>query len=213
MAYSPSTIVDPTHISPSIVNNGYAQANVPPYPQQNLPTAPNQSQPVPTIHTEILTTVTSKLKVFCIISGVIYILWCVALAGIEIYITVETHWTLYRNVWTTCLIITAGIFLLTVPCHLHYSMMVLVRAHAIALFFSLLGLILTTVNLVTSTKCKVRSYSYKYICDQELITILKWCNMGIYVAISVQSIINIIVCAHIRKKTLSKAADANIYIQ
>jgi len=153
-----------------------------------------------------LTTITSNLKAFFIISGIIYTIWSLAIISLEIAITMESYWTPYHSVLINGFILGGGIGILIVACRTSYPMLTLIKVFDFCLLFCLLGFILSAINYGKSTKCS-SWYSSNYSCDKELVSILKIVSLIIYIAITIHTLINIIVFSNIHKKTVRSAVS------
>lgn len=149
----------------------------------------------------ILTTITPNIKVFLIISSIIYTIWCLAIIGLEIVITIESYWTFYRSVWTGGFILGGSIYMLIITCQTSYSMITLIRVFISILLVCLVSVVLSAINYVNSEKCSSR-YSNNYLCDKKLVNILKMTNMIVFIVTIIHTLINIIVFSRIHKKTL-----------
>lgn len=147
-----------------------------------------------------LTTITPKLRSFLLISGVIYTIWSLIILTFEVTIAFKSNWVYYRSIWTSGFILGGGISMLAVSCRSKYHMITLIRVFIVALLFCLLGIILSTVNYSTSTKCS-NSYSNRESCDSELVSILKLTSLLIMIIIAIHTVINLIVFRNARKKS------------
>lgn len=178
--------------------------NQPPtlYPQQSMIIIPASRI---FSRNQILTKITPNIRLFFIISGILYLIWSLAIIGIEITITIESYWSFYRSIWINVLILGTSIFMLIVTCRSSYSMITLIRLFSFCFFFCLLGVILSSINYANSEKCSLWSYSSKYRCDTILVNLLKLINMITYIIATIHTLINIIIFNRIHKNTLQSS--------
>lgn len=153
---------------------------------------------------QILATMTPNIRVFFIISGILYLIWSLSAIGLEIVLIIESYSTYYRGVWAGGFLLAGGICMLTMACRTSYSTTYMIRLFILVLLFCVFGLVLSAVNYGTSTKC-LSSLSYRYSCDQKLVTILKIVILVVFVVATAHTLINIFVVNNEHKKAMLKA--------
>ncbi|CAF2814732.1 unnamed protein product [Rotaria sp. Silwood2] len=218
----------PMNQTPYGVGNMYPPNNAPPpytqYPQHpsayptsgapyNSSTPCYQSQtgavaPVyrPSWNNLIPTSITSSLRVFFVISGILYLIWGVLVVGFEIGIIYYSYWRYYTGFWTGCFFISGGISMLVVACKTSYVMAHLIRLFAICLFLGILGLILSIVNVARYKSCD--SVYYWQYCNNSTGHHLKIAILVFIIIALIHTIINIVVTSNARKSTTSACTSS-----
>ncbi|CAF3379167.1 unnamed protein product [Rotaria sp. Silwood1] len=193
-AYAPY----PQHPSAYPTSGAPYNGSTPIYQQQAVVVAPiyrpmwNYLTPTP---------ITSNLRVFFMISGLLYLIWGVLVIGLEIGIIVYSYWRYYTGFWTGSFFIAGGITMLIVACRPSYAMTHLIRLFGLCLFLSILGLILSIVYVATLNQCS--STYYWYYCYSSTGRNLKIALLIFFIITSIHTIINMIVASNARKSTAS----------
>ena len=195
-----------------IVSTGYILPGVryynqtPLYPQQNVVLV---STYVPFWKKGISTTITTKLRAFLIISGLISLIWSLVVLSLEIVIIIETYWTLYRTIWAGSFLLSGSVCMLIAACHRSYPLGSLTKIFAFVLFFCIFGLVSSAVSYKTSVKCS-SLFSNKYSCDNEIVSASKITILSVFAVANVHTLINILVLNNEYKKTLVTSAASRI---
>ncbi|CAF3616819.1 unnamed protein product [Rotaria sordida] len=171
-SYSQQSINNTDHTVSSEQRNGQvllnSQKNVLIIPAHHLLT-----------RTRILTTITLKLQVFFILSGITYLLWSALAIGLEISILLYSYSIYYR-----------GIF-----------------SGFIMLGTSIIGVILSIVDVTVSQKCANRMSSN--LCDTQIGHRLKVIILIELCIATIHTGINLAIVRHIQKKSISIPPVAN----
>jgi len=146
----------------------------------------------------VATPITSNLKAFLIISGLLSLLLGILDMSVEIGILLNSYTTYYRGLWAGGFLIGGGICMLVASCRVAYVMAYLIRLFTVTLIFVILGLVLSIINLATSIQCD--SYSW-YLCDNRLAINLKIVILILFIISTIQTIVNIIVASNAQKRT------------
>ncbi len=200
-----------------MIFSSYRPNNPPPpyseYPQQ--PPVYQQQGPrvVPAYRQRwnnlVATPMTSNLKTFFIISGILYLIWGILSIGLEVGIIIHSYTTYYRGLWTGVFLIGGGISMLIASCRTSYIMSYLLLRFGVVLFFVILGLILSITNLAISIRC---GSSYWFFCDDQVATNLKIGILVLFIVCTIHNIINMTVASNAQKRAiLASASNAPRY--
>lgn len=147
----------------------------------------------------ILTPMTSNLRGFCIISGILCLLCGITNIGLEIGILMNSYTTYYGGLWGGSYLIGTGIVMLIAACRPMFNMNAVIRTSAIALVLVIIGVILSILSVITVDGCR----SYYYInCDQSLVNSLEIARLAIFCLSVVQVIANIVVASAAQKSSI-----------
>jgi hypothetical protein len=200
--YQPPPSYSPYPQQP-IVSTGYALSGVryynqtPLYPQQHVVIV---SSYVPFRNNQISTIITSKLRAFLIISGLIGLICSLAVISLEVVIIIETYWVLYRTIWAGSFLFSGSICMLVAACRTSYPFGSLIKVFAFVLLFCIFGLVASAIGYNTSVKCSSK-FSSEDLCDNGLVNASKLTIMIVFVVATVHTLINILVFTKEDEKT------------
>lgn len=153
------------------------------------------------------TPITSSLRTFLIISGIIYLLSGILAFGLEVGIISSSYWRYYTGFWTGGYLLGGGISLLIAASRPSYVMSYLIRMSTVALILSILAVILSIVNVTTASRCD--SGYYFLWCDTKLALDLKITVLTLYIITTIHTIVNMIMISN-AQKTASSATTTNV---
>ncbi|CAF0942730.1 unnamed protein product [Didymodactylos carnosus] len=161
--------------------------------------APVYQRPIPTA---ILSPITPSLKLFFILSGILYILLGVLGFGLEIGLITKGYSSNYRGFWAGGFIIGCGISMLIAACKPYYAMIRLVVSFIIAVFFIVAAIILSIVNLELGDYCYL---SWYYHCDPKTGRLIKIVILVVFIVSLIQTIVNLVVVSTVQKRNRRSA--------
>ena len=144
---------------------------------------------------------TPRVKVFLIISGLLYAFFSLSIIGLEIATIIDSSWTFYRGLWSGGFLLAAGTGLLVIACHRSYLVWQLTQFFVFGLLICIIGLILSAVNFCKSLRCEV-SFS-RYQCDNGTILILKMAVLILLGLATIQTALSLVITTRLQKKALS----------
>ncbi|CAF0810718.1 unnamed protein product [Rotaria sordida] len=199
-SYSQQSINNTDHTVSSEQRNGQvllnSQKNVLIIPAHHLLT-----------RTRILTTITLKLQVFFILSGITYLLWSALAIGLEISILLYSYSIYYRGIFSGFIMLGTSISMLIIACRVSYSMAYVVRLLFFVVIFCIVGVILSIVDVTVSQKCANRMSSN--LCDTQIGHRLKVIILIELCIATIHTGINLAIVRHIQKKSISIPPVAN----
>lgn len=150
----------------------------------------------------MLTSVTSPLKIFFIISGCLYLVWGILCIGLDVGIVNNSRMFMYFcGFWGSGFFVSAGVSMLASSSKTHYASFYLLQMLIVTLIFSILGLILSIVVLIKSFQCD----STYFICDNSYAKNLKVVLLLAFIIPTVHTIANIVVIVISRQKAMVKS--------
>lgn len=146
----------------------------------------------------ILTPMTSNLKLFFVISGIICLACGMTNIGLEIGILVNSITTYYGGIWGGSYLIGTGILMLIASCRPVFSMSAVIRTSAIALVLVTIGLILSIVSMtLINDSCSL--YYTVIDCDQSLVDKLQIARLAVFCLAIIQVIANLVIAGSAQK--------------
>jgi len=151
----------------------------------------------------IMTQLTSSLKLYLTISGVLYILLGVLAIGLEIGLIANSSVTYYRGFWAGGFVLGSGISMLIASCQTYYAMARLVVTFVIALILVFIGFILSIINVALYNAC-----GYFSFCNYGRAQGLKIGILVIFSVLLIQTIVNIIVASSAKRQAIQRGQTA-----
>ena len=140
----------------------------------------------------VSTPITPDVRKFLVFSGILYLIWGILAVGLEIGIIVNSYVPYYRGFWMGFFVIISGIMMLVAACQANYALQSLVRLFTAALIFCILGVVVSSVNYASSTRCNNRPWTHDYSCDTKIASDLKIVILIVSTIATVDTIINIV---------------------
>jgi hypothetical protein len=145
----------------------------------------------------MVTSMTSKLRKFLLISSIIYFIWSILAIGLTIALTITSYDTLYYDLSAGSLLIGAGINLCLV---LHWISDAM--THLIHMFsFTFILCTIASILLATDyTRSKICLYSTECLYSSELISNLQLAFVFVFMYAALHNVINLVVTYNVRTK-------------
>ena len=201
-ALSPQQSITPAgYASPS--NQSYRYAS--PYQQQRAVLVP---MPRPFIRPQVSIVITSQIRAFLIVSGLIYLFLSSTAIALEIATVVNSYWTHYCGIWAGAFLLLTAVILLIVACRVMQNMIYLVWLFFIALLICIIAIILSAVNISQSQRC-VYGVSQK-ACDTRASDILKILVLIMLIIAALHSAVNLAMVTYLQRRSQTKLPPSNV---
>ena len=140
------------------------------------------------------TPLTGNQKMFFIASGILYIIWGVLSIGLEIAILSYSYFSYYRGFWAGGFLVGSGISLLVVGGRGTFVLTRLTTLFAIALVFTILGMITSIINYTTSPYWDTVESSQ-----------LKIVILAVMIVAIIHTVVNMVVANKVHQKAVTES--------